>query len=110
MNLLVLQVLHVGAVMAVFSSIGAIILGENRKKGASILHGISLVLVLLIGFAMLKKPVPGQYYWMVKVALWLFIGVAPALSKRKLLPAPLVLTLCIVAGTAAAWLGIFKPF
>lgn len=110
MNLLVLQVLHVAAVMAVFSSLGAIILGESRKKGASILHGISLVLVLLVGFAMLKKPPAGYYWWMVKLGLWLFIGVAPALSKRKLLPAPVVLTLCLAAGTAAAWLGIMKPF
>lgn len=110
MNLLVLQVLHVATVIAVFSALGAIILGESRKKGASILHGISMVLVLLVGFAMLKKPIPGQNYWMVKLVLWLFIGVAPALSKRKLLPAPAVLTLCIAAGTAAAWLGIMKPF
>lgn len=110
MNPLVLHVLHLSAIMAVFSSLGAIVLGETRKKGASVLHGISLVLVLLIGFAMLKKPVPGEYWWMVKVGLWLFIGVAPALSKRKLLPAPVVLALCIAAGTAAAWLGIFKPF
>ena len=96
--------------MAVFSSLGAIILGETRKKGASILHGVSMVSVLLVGFAMLQKPPAGKYWWMAKLVLWLFIGVAPALSRRKLLPAPLVLALCLAAGTAAAWLGIFKPF
>lgn len=110
MNLLVLQVLHVAAVMAVFSSLGAIILGESRRKGATILHGISMILVLLIGFAMLQKPPAGQYWWMVKLLLWLFIGAAPALSRRKLVPAPVVLALCIAAGTAAAWLGVLKPF
>ncbi len=110
MTLLTLQVLHVAAVMAVFSSLGAIILGDSRRKGATILHGISLISVLLIGFAMLQKPPAGQYWWMGKLLLWLFIGAAPALSRRKLVPAPVVLALCIAAGTAAAWLGIFKPF
>ncbi len=110
MNPLFLQVLHLAAVMALFSSLGAIILGETRKKGASILHGISLLLVLLIGFAILKKPPTGQYWWLAKVGIWLFIGAAPALSKRKVLPAAVVLTLCIAAGTAAAYLGIYKPF
>lgn len=110
MKLLVLQALHVSAVMALFSSLGAVILGESRRKGATILHGISLILVLLIGFAMLQKPPAGVYWWQVKLLLWLFIGAAPALSRRKLVPAPVVLALCIAAGAAAAWLGILKPF
>lgn len=74
------------------------------------LHGISLVFVLLIGFALLKQPPAGQYWWIGKLALWLFIGAAPALSKRKVLPGPVVLVLCIAAGAAAAWLGLSKPF
>jgi hypothetical protein len=59
---------------------------------------------------MLKKPPMGQSWWMVKLGLWLFIGAAPALTKRKLLPAPVVLGLCITAAAAAAWLGLAKPF
>jgi hypothetical protein len=31
-------------------------LAGSRQKAASILHGVSLVLILLVGFAMLKKP------------------------------------------------------
>ncbi|MES2437620.1 MAG: hypothetical protein V4584_01050 [Verrucomicrobiota bacterium] len=110
MNILLLKVLHLAAAMALFSSLGAIMLGETRKKGASMLHGISLILVLLIGFAMLQKPPAGQYWWVAKIAVWLFIGAAPALSKRKVLPGPVVLGLCIAAGATAAWLGIYKPF
>lgn len=110
MDLLLLKTLHIAGVIALFSSLGAVMLGGGGKKGASILHGVSLILVLLIGFAMLKKPPMGQSWWMVKLGLWLFIGAAPALSKRKLLPAPVVLGLCIAAGVAAAWLGLAKPF
>ena len=74
------------------------------------LHGISLVFILLVGFAMLKRPPMGQSWWMIKLGLLLFIGLAPALAKRKVLPAPVVLCLCLVAAVAAAWLGLAKPF
>jgi len=59
---------------------------------------------------MLKKPPMDQYWWMVKIGIWLFIGLAPALSKKKVLPPFIVLTLTIVAAGAATYLGIYKPF
>lgn len=110
MNPLVLHTLHVVSALALFSSLGAIFLGGSGKKGASALHGISLVALLVIGFAILKKPPMDQYWWMAKLGIWLFIGLAPALSKRKVMPAPVVFILCIAAGAAAAWLGYTKPF
>ena len=105
-----LKVLHLAGVFALFTSLGATLLGGSGKKGASILHGISLVLILLVGFAILKKPPMGQYWWMVKLGLWLFLGLAPALAKRKVLPSSVVLVLCLGAGVIAAWLGLAKPF
>lgn len=110
MDPFLLKTLHLAGVFALFSSLGATILGGSRAKSASILHGISLVFILLIGFAMLKKPPMDAYWWMVKLGLWLFIGVAPVLAKRKVLPAPAVLALCIAAAAASAWLGLAKPF
>ncbi len=104
-----LVTVHVAGVMALFASLGAITLG-NGKKAASVLHGISLILILGVGFAMLQKPPMGQYWWMVKLGIWLFIGAAPALVKRKAMPGGVVLALCIAAGIAAAWLGMTKPF
>ena len=110
MDPLLFRTLHLAGVIALFASLGAITLGGTSKKGASALHGISLVFILLIGFAMLKKPPMDQYWWMAKLGLWFFIGAAPALSKRNVMPAPAVLGLCIAAGVAAAWLGVSKPF
>ncbi len=110
MDPLTLKTLHIAAAFALFSSLGAVLIGGSAKKGASILHGVSALLVLLVGFAILKKPPMGEYWWMVKLGLWLFIGIAPALSKRKVLPGWLVLALCIAAAFAAAWLGLRKPF
>lgn len=105
-----LKTLHVAGVIGLFTSLGATLLAGSGKKSASILHGVSLLLILLVGFAMLKKPPMGQSWWMIKTGLWLFLGLAPLLAKRKVLPAWLVLTLSLAAAIAAAWLGLRRPF
>ena len=110
MDYLLLKTLHLIGVFALFASLGATLLAGSNKKAATALHGISLVFILLVGFAMLKKPPMDQYWWMVKIGIWLFIGLAPALSKKKVLPPTIVLTLTIAAAGAAAYLGIYKPF
>jgi hypothetical protein len=105
-----LKTLHIAGALGLFTSLGATLLGGSGKKGAAILHGISLILILLVGFAMLKKPPMDQSWWMIKLGLWLLIGAAPALAKRKVLPSPVVLILCLAAAAAASWLGLAKPF
>lgn len=108
MNPLILKSLHLAAVFAVFASLGATLLAGTAKKTATILHGVSLVLVILIGFMMLKKPPMGEYWWMVKIGLWLFIGVAPVLARRKVLSSTVVMVLCLAAGAFAAYLGMAR--
>jgi hypothetical protein len=110
MDPFLLKTLHLAGVIGLFTSLGATLLGGSGKKGASMLHGISLLLILLVGFAILKKPPLDHYWWMAKLGLWLFIGLAPALAKRKVLPSAVVLALCLAAGVTAAWLGLAKPF
>lgn len=112
MDPLILKTLHLAGVIALFTSIGAILAGTSAscKKGASILHGISLLFILVVGFAMLRKPPMGTYWWIVKLVMWLFLGAAPALAKRNVLPRSVILVLCIAAGIFAAWLGLRKPF
>jgi hypothetical protein len=105
-----LRMLHLAGVIGLFTAIGAIMLAGSGRKGASALHGISLLLILLSGFAILQKPPMTSYWWMAKLGIWLFIGVAPALVKRKVLPAWQVLGLCLAGGIAAIWLGRYKPF
>ncbi len=109
MDPLLLKTLHLAGAFALFTSLGAILLGGSGRKGASMLHGMSLLLILLMGFAMLGKPVFAAW-WVIKLGLWLFLGVAPVLVKRKLLPATTVLALCVGAGILAAWLGLHHGF
>jgi hypothetical protein len=108
MNPIILKTIHLAAVFTLFASLGATYLAGSGKKSASILHGVSLVLILLVGFALLKKPPMDEYWWMVKTGLWLFLGVAPVLVKRKILTNWMALALSIAAGGFAAWLGLMK--
>ena len=110
MDLKLLTILHLAGVFALFASLGATLLGGSTQKSASILHGISLVIILLAGFAILKKPPIDQYWWMAKLGIWLFIGVAPVLAKKKILCPCVVFILTLVAAIVAAYLGIYKPF
>ncbi len=110
MDPFLLKTLHLAGVFALFTSLGAVLLGGSGKKGASMLHGISLLLIMAVGFAMLKNPPLGQFWWVIKLAMWVFLGAAPVLAKRKVLPATLVMILCIAAAALAAWLGLRKPF
>lgn len=110
MNIFVLKALHLAAVFALFTSLGAILFAGHGKKSATILHGVSLLLILLVGFAILKKPPMDQHWWQVKLALWLFIGAAPAIAKRQLLCSTTVMTLCIAAASCAGYLAMAKPF
>lgn len=104
--------IHVTAALGVFTALGAICLGGAGGKGASMLHGISLILLLLVGLHMLmsRELVASGGWWHAKIVLWLVLGAAPALAKRKVLPAGVLLGICLAAGAAAAYLGLAKPF
>ena len=112
MHLVLYKTLHITGVLMLFTSLG-VVLAESSpgcKKRATIVHGISLLLIAGMGFAMLKKPPMDQHWWMVKTLIWLFLGAVPVLAKRSPIPRPLLLMLSLVAGASAAYLAIAKPF
>lgn len=112
MDPLIFKTLHVMAAMGVFAALGATLLAANpeQQKAAAKWHGISLLALLLVGFALLRKPPMELHFWKVKLLLWLFLGVAPVLSKKKLLPAPVLMSLCVVAAGLAAYLGLTRSW
>ena len=112
MDPFVLKTLHIAGALGVFAGIGAIITAadDKNRKLAGMLHGISLLVLILIGFAILKKPPMDQHWWQVKLVIWLFLGAAPALAKRKVLPAGALVVICLALGAVAAYLALAKPF
>lgn len=102
--------LHIAGAFALFIALGAVFSGNSPKKGTAILHGIGLLVILGVGFAMLKKPPMDQYWWMAKLGIWVFLAAVPAMAKRKVMARSILLTLSIIAGGGAAWLGLARPF
>ncbi len=112
MSLFLIQALHVAAALGVFTALGAICLADKPGKGATILHGISLVLLLLVGLHLLvsQELLKSGGWWHVKILLWLVLGAAPALARRKLLPPAALLGILLALGALSAFLGLAKPF
>ena len=114
MDPFLLNTLHIAGALGVFTGIGAIITAadDKNRKLASALHGISLVFLLLVGLHMLfsQQLVKTGGWWHAKIVIWLLLGAAPALVKRKVMPAGAVLGICLALGIAAAYLGLAKPF
>ena len=106
--------IHVIAAFGVVGSLGAICLGpsEEKKKFASILHGVSLLLLLLVGLHMVFSMdlVKSGGWWHTKILLWLALGVAPVFAKRKVLSPAALVSICLVIAAFATYLGQFKPF
>lgn len=104
------KTLHIVGALALFSSLGAALFGSANRKMTGILHGVSLLIVLLVGFALLKSPPANQSWWIVKLAAWLLLALGPLAARRKWLPAAAVWVVCLLAAGTAAWMGIRKPF
>jgi hypothetical protein len=111
MNPIIFKVIHLAGAFGVFTALGAILAGANEscRKCASMLHGISLLLLAVAGFGILKNPPMELHYWKIKIVLWLFLGVAPVLARKKVLSTTVIMTLVLGAGIFAAYLGMMQP-
>lgn len=121
------KTIHILGVLIVFFSFGRMLQGvllsgspekdggnASRKKpklSAAVLHGVGLLLVVLGGFGMiarLKMLWPWPEWVFVKMGIFLALGAAPVLIKRKLLSVSVLSTILFGLGLIAAIFGIFK--
>lgn len=109
---LLMKTLHVCSIMVLFTAMGSVILSTTPRyfKAASILHGVSLLFILITGFGMIGNPGIGPKFWIPKLIILILIGGSLTLAKRKILHTPVILTIILILGFAAAALGIYKPF
>ncbi len=117
------KVVHLFGMFMLFSVLGGIALhamngGTKRdnvgRKLVAVLHGVSLLVILIGGFGMLARlgivqgGLPG---WVIaKLAIWFalpFLGMVP---YRRPATAKWVLVALPVVGGLAAWIAIYKPF
>ncbi len=118
MSLLFYKVLHVLALAYLFAALGATAWhaahGGRREaagKGATLAHGLAMVVLLVSGFGMIAKLGVGFPGWVwAKLALWLLLGAAAALPYRKPSWAGALFWLLPLLAGAAAYLALYKPF
>jgi hypothetical protein len=110
--------IHVLGVMLLTGTLGALVMhlgrggdrGFEQRKLIAILHGVSLLFLLLSGVAVIRmSPLLSVGPWLYgKLIIWLFLGMSPTLLFRKIIPVPVAIVLFIFAFALAAGLGIFS--
>lgn len=83
------------------------------KKLAFITHGVGLFIMLVGGFGLLARLgfVHGMPNWAIaKIVIWVLLGGAISVAKRKGQIGWPLMILFVGLGTTAAWLAIAKPF
>lgn len=109
MDPLTYKIIHYVGIFTLMISLGSLFTKYN--KGAVMGHGIGLILILLGGFGMQAKMSLGFPNWLiVKIVIWFIFGAAIVLAKRGILKGPSAWIVMIVLATAAAYLGMMKPF
>ncbi len=113
------KVLHLVAVLFLFTSLGSLAVnaatgGSTKLRKLSMaVHGISLAVVLVAGFGLLARlGVMSHFpFWAYgKLVVWLLLGVAVVALKRKPEWTPGLWIAMPVLGGIAAWLAVTKPF
>jgi hypothetical protein len=104
------KLIHLIGIAALALGVGGMMAGGENRKTFAILQGVALLVMLVSGFGLLAKMHLGfPHFAMVKVVLWLVIGMLPVLLRR--LKVPLLGGICILLALVGilAWLGVAKP-
>ena len=113
MNPLIYKVIHLAGIMGLFTALGGAIAGNSdcNTKRSGIIHGISLILIIVSGFGMIAKLGLAFKGWLVaKTLIWFVMGGIIALANKKKLKPAVLTGIILGCGALAAWLGVFKPF
>ena len=78
---------------------------KSWSKGAAIAHGVGLLLIIISGMGMVGKNFAPWVF--IKIAIWLALGGALVLVKRKLVPAFAAWLILLVLAAAATWTVLY---
>lgn len=109
------KIIHIAGLLGLFSALGGLIAADVRKpatlRSFVMVHGISLLLLLVSGIGMQTK----LYYsmgstWIIgKIIIWALLGASLVILKRRLMPVGAAWLLIIALGVVAGTLAVKKP-
>jgi uncharacterized membrane protein SirB2 len=117
----VYKVLHLLGIMLTITALGGLALhaanggtrAESRTRGlATAVHGTGLLLVLVAGFGMLARlgASVSSGWVLVKLVIWLVLGVAAVLPYRRPQAARLLFVAVPLLAALAGIVALTKPF
>ena len=116
MDYLTYKVLHLVGAFFLFSSLAGLIIAAKHsdaqaRKLGSIMHGLSLVVLLVSGFGLMAKlGIHGIPSWVwIKLVVWLVLGGIVVLIKRWADGRTILWWIIPLIGAIAAYLGVFHP-
>ena len=107
--------LHLIGVILYFTSLGGLfaVAGgvTTARKTVAALHGMALLLLLVAGFGWLARAGGAYPTWAwIKVGIWLILAVLPMAVKKRWINVGAGVSLGLLLGLVAAYLGYMKPF
>lgn len=110
------HIIHLVGVLFLFAGIGSFLTSSGAERPGMKFHGIGLLLLLVAGFGMIAKmmkagaAVSYSSPWVIaKIVIWLVLGALPVLAKKRALQPGVLVTIAIILGGVAAYLGYLKP-
>ena len=103
-------ILHLIGLSALTIGTGGMLAGDKDRRTFAIVQGVGLLIILVSGFGMLAKMQLGfPHFAMVKIVLWLGIGMLPIVFRKMGTPALIAILIFLALIGFAAWLGVMKP-
>ena len=110
MDPLIYKIIHLTGISALALGVGGMMAGGEKRKAFAILQGIGLVVMLVSGFGLLAKLGLGfPHFAIVKIVLWLVIGMLPMIFRKLKTPLPVCILVSLTLVAIMAWLGVVKP-
>ena len=103
-------IIHLTGISLLALGVGGMMAGGEKRKTFAMLQGLGLLVMLVSGFGLIAKLGGGfPHFAIVKIVLWLVIGMLPMLFRKLKTPLPAAILISLILVGTMAYLGVMKP-
>ena len=103
-------IIHLTGISLLALGVGGMMAGGEKRKTFAMLQGLGLLVMLVSGFGLIAKLGGGfPHFAIVKIVLWLVIGMLPMLFRKLKTPLPAAILISLILVGTMAYLGVVKP-